>query len=66
MERVVTPGGDLLILDDLLTPCAGIPKSIAFTIYMKVATNSASWLYYILLILGMKNQGSSSVKQGHF
>ena len=30
MGRVVTPGGDLL--DDLLTPCTGTLRSIAFTI----------------------------------
>ena len=31
MGRVATPGGDLLY--DLLTPCVGTLKSIAFTIY---------------------------------
>ena len=35
MGRVVTPGGDLLDdpLYDLLTPCAGTLKTIAYTIY---------------------------------
>ena len=28
-----TPGGDLLILDELLTHCAGTLRAIAFTIY---------------------------------
>ena len=31
MGRVITPGGDLL--GDLLTPCAGTLRSIAFTKY---------------------------------
>ena len=62
MGRVATPGGDLLddLLDDLLTSCAGILRSIAFTI-MKVTTNSASWLYYISLVLG-KNRQECSLK----
>ena len=36
MGRVATPGGDLLddLLDDLLTPCAGTLRSIAFTIHV--------------------------------
>ena len=35
MGRVATPCGDLLddLLDDLLTPCAGILRTIALTIY---------------------------------
>ena len=35
IRRVVTSGGDLLddLPNDLLTPCAGILRSIAFTIY---------------------------------
>ena len=35
MGRVVTSGADLLDdqLDDLLTPCAGTLRTIAFTIY---------------------------------
>ena len=32
MRRVATPGGDLLILDGLLTPCAGTRRTKAFTI----------------------------------
>ena len=56
MGRVATPGGDLL--DDLLTPWAGILRSIAFTI-MKVATNSDRWLYYISLVFGRKRQDCS-------
>ena len=59
--RVVTSGGDLLDdhPNDLLTPCDGILGCRAFTIYMKMAPNSASWLYYILLVLGRKRQDCS-------
>ena len=32
--RVTTPGGDLLDDHDLLTPCAGTLRTIAFTIYL--------------------------------
>ena len=58
MGRVAIPGGDLLddLLDDPLTPCAGTIRTMAFTIYINLATNSASWLYYILLILGRERQ----------
>ena len=51
MRRVANPGDDLL--GDLLTPSAGTLWTIAFTRYnIKPVTNSASWLYYISLVLG--------------
>ena len=33
IERVATPGGELRILDDLLTPCAVTLRTIAFTLH---------------------------------
>ena len=56
MGRAANPGGDLL--DDLLTSCAGTLMTLAFTIYIKLATNSASW-YYISLVLGRERHHCS-------
>ena len=41
MGRVATPGDDLLydLLDDLLTPCTGTLRSIAFTIHVYESGN---------------------------
>ena len=49
----LAPGGDLLddLLVDLLTPCAGTHRTMA--LYIKLVTNSASWLYYISLALAL-------------
>ena len=41
-----TPGGDLL--DDLLTPCAGILGSIAFTIYKTLDYLSHLVILYLI------------------
>ena len=40
MGRVVSTRGDLLKMDDLLTPCAGTLSTIAFLIY-KLVTKKA-------------------------
>ena len=57
MGTVATPGGDQVddLHDDLLTPCAGTLRSIAFAI-IDLVTNSASWLYFISLVLGKERQ----------
>ena len=54
--RVTSSGGNLL--DDLLTPCAGTLRPI-HSLYIKLVTNSASLLYYILLFFGRERQHCS-------
>ena len=67
MGRVATLGSDLL--DDLLTLCVGTLRTFTI-IYIKPVTNSASWLYYISLVLGREGENRSlktlTVNQGCF
>ena len=56
MERVVTPGGDLLddLLNDLMTPLSWYPGDYSIHYNIRLVTNSASRSYYISLFPGRK------------
>ena len=61
MGRVVTPGGELLddLLNNLMPHLSGYPGGYSIHYNIKLVTNSASWLYYNLLVHSRERQHSS-------
>ena len=57
MEGVVTPGGHLLIMDDLLTLCAGILRTIVFTLFILMTNSPAGYAIFRWLLVGRDGIG---------